>query len=169
MKHIKKYNEAKRYGYRKKEEPELLKIEDLDDIIKTIFFPLTDNDYVLEVFHQNGYASYTMSPPKEYSNLVSQLRGESVMGSTAEKGNLFSDYDCNKILSELGDYANMLSELNKELPEIRSRVKEIVGLKDFSVGSSGVINITFNHQDQGYGNLGSVMLAGPKSRSKYHH
>lgn len=150
MRYIKSYNESK--------DKDSLDVNELDGIIMDIFSELTDIGYSLEVLHQNGYASYHVLPPDRYDTLVTRF--DSI-------NNLRDTYLANEIQSSLGDYANMLLEINKELPGIHGRVMDIPGIERFDIHSTGHIEMHFRNKQQGYGNLGSVMLVGPKNKSIY--
>jgi|ERR1035437_2457750 hypothetical protein len=161
MKHLKKYNvlEATRYRRRADPGPDLLNVEDIDADLVQIFLSLTDLGYNLEVLHQNGSSTYHLFSSNNYFYLLDQLKQEN---------NLLKDYIYEWIEKEYENYTNHMMLIVKELPEIRARVKEIVGLNRFDINSAGMISMTFDHLNQGYDNVGKKMLVGDPSKSIYH-
>ena len=156
MKHIRS---SKIFEARKRPEgPKLRNVDDLDEDIKQIFLPLIDFGYNLEVLHQYSTSNYTLFFSNSYYQLFDQLR---------RVDNLLDDSSYMWIEKDYENYLNILLLISKELPEIRGRVKDIVGLTGFDISNSGTISITFEHEPQGHKNLGSKMLAGDPSKSIY--
>lgn len=147
-----KYNEPK---------PKLISVDDLDQLIKDITYELTDNGFQLEAMHQNGYTTYQIYKP-EYSRM------SDVSDFLNKEKNLMKMYN-DRFFDDFNIYLETMSNLNKSLVEIRDRVVGIIGLEEFSINQIGMISISFKHKDQGYGNLGSVMLVGNGSNRVYYH
>ncbi len=159
MKHIKKYNES-RYNTTK---PKLKKVEDLDEEIKQIFLDITDKnpDLNLEVLHQYGSSSYTLYNRERYISIL--------QNAFDDKDNLLNDRLYDDITANFEKSAELMLLISKELPEIRGRVKDIIGLESFDInGRSGTIRMVFDHEGQGYDNVGKVMLIGDPSKSMYY-
>lgn len=154
MKHLKQYNEAKKAG------PKLRTVDELDSEIKDICLPLTDLGFYLEVSHHNGTAFYTIFHPEDNYFYKKDLLIENNIMKMSNKDKFFEEFK---------KHAEQLTNMSNEIQDIYSHVSDIPGLEEFDyTAASPLIEIRISHIPQGYGSLGSEMLIGDTSASRYH-
>lgn len=135
--------------YRKKENKKdnLLTETEITNLILDSFLDLTDEGFHIESCHQNGYSSYVIYDPELiYFTLE----------SNKDIREIDEDYE-----SKMKRYLSSLSKLYDSIYYNKERIVNTKGLEDFDFKSnSSKLEISFNHQLQGFGNLSTKILVG---------
>lgn len=135
--------------YRKKEtkKDNLLTETEITNLILDCFLDLTDEGFHIESCHQNGYSSYVIYDPEL----------------------IYFTLECNKDIRDIDEdyeskmkrYLSSLSKLYDSIYYNKERIVNTKGLEDFDFKSnSSKLQISFNHQLQGFGNLSTKILVG---------
>lgn len=155
MGYIKKFNEAKSD----------LSVDQVDRIILNNFTELTDNGFTIEVLHQNGRSTYQIYDPEMFLYGIAHdfFNGEPIY---IEDENVIYE----KTFENIEKRLKTLTLINNELPSIRERlIDEKTNIEEFKLYPSARIEISVNHLNQGYKNLGSKILIGEDKNRVYRH
>ena len=124
-------------------------LEEVNNLILDSFLELSDDGFHIESCHQNGYSSYVIyNPNLIYFNLDN-------------RSNLIEvDEDFEK---NMEIFLSSLSRVYYSFFYNKERIINTQGLENFDLmNNSARLDISFRHQPQGYGNLGTNILVGNK-------
>ena len=141
----------------------MLEVDNLGDLIIDTFINLIDQGFSIEVLHQNGNATYQIYNPE--INLWSKS-SEFTTGSYLNLN--YELFESERFKNEMSIYIETINYLNEELFYIRDRIINIAGLKKFQLIPPARIEISIDHINQGFNNLGGKFLTGSNNNPVYY-